>query len=78
MSTLKLNDERQNLKILIKNAVKKTESTRINSTSMWLMIWDQNNPIKKKVERTMKFKAQKLNVEWWNKKQLNKWPKNQS
>jgi hypothetical protein len=34
MSTLKLNDERQNLKILIKNAVKKTESTRINSTSM--------------------------------------------
>jgi hypothetical protein len=78
MSTLKLNDERQNLKILIKNAVKKTESTRINSTSMWLMIWDQNNPIKKKVERTMKFKAQKLNVEWWNKKKLNKWPKNQS
>ena len=48
MSTLKLNDERQNLKILIKNAVKKTESTRINSTSMWLMIWDQNNPIEKK------------------------------
>jgi hypothetical protein len=53
MSTLKLNDERQNLKILIKNAVKKTESTRINSTSMWLMIWDQNNPIEKK-----KFKEQ--------------------